>query len=113
MSERWCVVLGSGLVGVVMALASGCKPATCESVCEQQNTCPDAQQIPDCATYCDAERATVEATGCQESYDALLSCQGTVSSCDQTSTFCSAQTVAHLQCISDACAEDPTKCSGG
>ena len=113
MNGRWLVVFGLGLLGAMSALASGCKAGSCESVCEQQNGCEGAQQVPDCEAYCEAEIKSAEDTGCKEAYDSLLSCQGTVSSCDTQSTFCSAQSAAYLKCVSDACAADPAKCSGG
>ena len=101
------------LVFVISALAAGCKPATCEGVCEQQNGCEGAQEIPDCQAYCDAEVQSATDTGCKDAYDSLISCQGTINSCDTVSTFCGAQSAAYLKCVSDACADDPTKCSGG
>jgi hypothetical protein len=111
MIERWLVILGAcGLLGMTSALAVGCKAASCEDVCEQQNTCEGAQQIPDCQAHCESQDLTVEAAGCRESYDAWLSCQGTVSSCDTQSTFCTGQNAAYLKCLSDACSADPSKC---
>lgn len=108
--KRWFFSIG--LLLMTSALW-GCEPASCESVCEQQNSCEGAQQVPDCAAYCDAERTSAEASGCEESYDSLLACQGTIKSCDTTSTFCSAQSAAYLKCVTDACSDDPSKCQGG
>lgn len=115
MNGRWLVmVLGLCLPGLAGALTAGCKAATCEDVCEHQNGCEGQEQIPDCQAYCDGATQAAEKTGCADEYDALISCQGTIDTCsaDTVSTFCSAQSAAYLKCASDACSEDPSKCSG-
>jgi hypothetical protein len=94
------------------AFASGCKPATCESICESKNQCPDAtMQVADCAKSCDTERSAAETAGCSSQLDSLISCQGSVTVC-QSDTFCTAQNAAYVKCLADACKADPKKCGG-
>jgi hypothetical protein len=112
MNLRWLELLGAfALLGATFNFTAGCKAASCESVCESRNDCDGQQQTADCAAFCDDARQSAETAGCTDTYDALLSCQGTIDICS-SDTFCAGQSAAFFKCVSDACSADPSKCSG-
>lgn len=111
MKSPWIsLVLTLGLAGAGAALSAGCKAGSCEDICEQRNGCEGAEVVPDCAAACAAELEVAKNAGCADEYDAMLSCQGTVSSCT-SKTFCAGQEGAYAVCVSEACGEDPSKCT--
>jgi hypothetical protein len=99
MKKRCFVTFGAlALVFAACALSAGCKPASCESVCERLNDCEGHAQVSDCADACDAERQVASDKGCKDEYESLLSCQGTIDVCS-SDTFCSGQSGAFAACL--------------
>jgi hypothetical protein len=112
MNKQWFRLVGAiGFLGVSLGLATGCKQATCESVCEGLNGCEGKPQTPDCAASCEQAVKSAEDAGCKDSYNALIDCQGALDVCT-SETFCTGQSAAYFKCVSDNCAADPMKCSG-
>lgn len=111
MKKRCFVTFGALAVACAAALAAGCKPASCESVCERLNDCEGHTPVGDCAAACEAEIANAVDTECKDEYDSLLSCQGTIDVCS-SDTFCTGQAAAYATCLNDACSKDPAICSG-
>jgi len=121
MDKRWLAHLPTlrilaalgvmGLVAAPLGLSIGCKPASCESVCESMNECEGATSTPDCSASCDQAIQSALQAGCTDEYNSLLSCQGTIDICS-SDTFCTAQSATYFTCVNDACSADPSKCSG-
>ena len=107
--QWWMFPARLGLLGAALVFAAGCKPATCESVCEGLNGCEGKTPTPDCQAYCDDTLQSAKDTACDDEYDALLSCQGAINIC-ASDTFCAAQSGVFFKCVSDACTADPSKC---
>jgi hypothetical protein len=80
------------------AVSAGCTPASCEKICETQNSCSGATPVDDCQAACDADLKAAQDAGCESEYKARIDCLGTVNSC-ATSSFCSGQDAAFLSCL--------------
>lgn len=95
------VGLSWGALALAVTLsAPGCKPASCEKVCETQNSCSGATPVDDCQAACDADLAGAKEAGCEDEYNARIDCLGTLNAC-ATSSFCAAQDAAYIKCIAD------------
>lgn len=86
------IALGAAL------LTAGCKPASCEKVCETQNGCSGATPVDDCQAACDADLAGAKEAGCEDEYKARIDCLGTLDAC-ATASFCAGQDAAYIECM--------------
>lgn len=100
--------LFTSALAIAVALSSAaCQPASCEKVCEKQNTCSGATPVDDCQAACDAERTGAAEAGCEDEYASRIDCLGTLNAC-ATSSFCAAQDAAYLKCMADHAAGTTT-----
>ena len=88
---------------LAMALfAVGCGP-DCESQCEDRNECediPEEFKEDDCAKFCEEIEKDVEAEGCEDQYDDLLSCGGDIEDvCKPDEDACESEQEAFNKCM--------------
>ena len=69
-TRRWLTL---GMVAV-LGILPGCGD-DCEALCEEQTRCPDVTLVGDCAEFCAIAEDIVNAAGCEDEWDALITCQ--------------------------------------
>jgi len=98
----------------LFAVGCGEDEVTCESACEDRKACANASEdikSADCAEVCgDATKSANEEIGCQDEYDAFISCEtGLDDVCDDAS--CADELLKYQACFEAAiCTENPDLC---
>ena len=100
--------------GALQACTGG-EPVAFGSLCTNNcmrltSKCSGGSDLSYCAQSCSSQDAQADKSGCVEAYNKYLTCQiADEDPCSGAST-CTDDYVAYIQCYSDACSADPSKC---
>jgi len=98
------IILG---IGILALLGPGCG-ADCESLCEESRACSsfDGDTNTSCGQECDQAEAFMEAFGCADQYDEMMTCAGDLDDIcqirDMVTTPCAGPSDALGTCMGDA-----------
>ena len=92
MRQGWIALATLAMVGGIC----GCGD-DCEELCEAQSRCPGVSLVGNCEELCDVAEGIVEAAGCEDEWDALVSCQLDAGNhCDPDPAACQPENEAYF-----------------